>query len=65
MSLYERIAEVLEHYDYCLIVTKKSTTDNVINVEFPTTKDKIFRDITIHFGAAKVSKTTKGVKVTL
>jgi len=56
MKLYEKIEEVLEHYNYALVTVKGHDSDNVIVVAFPTTNAIMFRDFTIAFGSDRVSK---------
>ena len=60
-TLTQRIEEVLEHYDHCLIANKGYDGDNKIIVE--TSLQILFRDITIRFGADRVSKVKGMVKV--
>ncbi len=63
MSLQDRVKEVLEHYDYALIGVKGEATDNVIYCNFPTTIPILYRDLTISFGADRVSKHKGKVRV--
>ena len=64
MTARERIEAVLEHFDYCLIGLKGHEFDNVIVIDFPTTNGIVFRDLTITFGAERVSKHKGKIKVT-
>ena len=65
MTIRGRIEAVLEHFDYCLIGLKGHEFDNVIVINFPTTTNNIvFRDLTITFGAERVSKHKGRIKVT-
>ena len=34
MTLYERIDEVLKHYDYCIVTTGKHDSDEIINCHY-------------------------------
>ena len=61
-TLTDRIKEVLEHFDYCLISTSGTASENKIVVP-ETTVAVLFRDLTIRFGADRVSKTKGVVKV--
>jgi len=65
MNLKDRIDEVLEHYDYCLVSKTGTTTDNIIQVETPTKIRFMFYALTIMFGAERVSMVRGQVKVTL
>ena len=60
-TLTQRIEEVLEHYDYCLIKSTGYDSDNKIVVT--TTPAILFRDLTIRFGADRVSREKGMVKV--
>lgn len=64
MSVHERIEAVLEHFDYCLVSLKGYEYDNVLVITFPTTINIVFRDLTIRFGADRVSKEKGKIKVT-
>jgi len=64
MTFYERITEVLEHYDYAIVVINKYDYDNVISLDFKTTPQVLKRDLTIVYGAERVSNTKQGIKVT-
>jgi len=64
MDIYEKIDEVLKHYDYALVTVKGHDFDNVVVVTFPTTNAIMFRDFTITFGSHRVSKFKGKVKVT-
>lgn len=61
--LKNKINEVLEYYDYCLIGVKGDASENKIYTNFPTTVGILYRDLTIQFGAERVSKTKGMVKV--
>lgn len=63
MSLSSRIEEVLEHYDYALITTNKFSFDNSLNADTTANIGMIFRTLTIKYGADRVSKTRKGIKI--
>lgn len=64
MNVRERIEEVLKRFDYCLVTIGKHDSDNIVNIDFPTTKEIVFRDMTITFGAERVSKSKGAIKVT-
>ena len=64
MTVHDRIKAVLEHFDYCLVSLKGYEYDNVIVIDFPTTNAIVFRDLTIGFGAERVSKQKGKIKVT-
>lgn len=63
MSIRERIELVLEHFDCCLVGLKGHEFDNIIVIDFPTTNGVVFRDLTITFGAERVSKHKGRIKV--
>ena len=65
MDLYERIDEVLEHFDYALVGIKGEATENKLYANFPTTLPIMYRDFTIAFGADRVSKHKGMIKVVL
>ena len=61
-TLKDRVEEVLEHYDYCLVSASGITGENKISMP-GTTALILFRDLTIRFGASRVSKTKGVVKI--
>ena len=61
-TLKDRIEEVLEHFDYCLVSTSGMTELNKITLPDTTTK-VLFRDLTIRFGPTRVSKVKGAVKI--
>lgn len=64
MQLTEQIKDVLEHYDYCLVsATPGENTENVVHVKIKTTPQRLFRDMTILFGAERVSKAKGKIKI--
>ena len=63
MRLYEKIDEVLKHYDYVLVGVKGDDFDNQIFVNFPTTTPIMFRYFTIVYGIERVSKTKGMVRI--
>lgn len=63
VGLVSRVDEVLEHYDYALVKTKGESTDNQIKSEIGTAQ-QLFRFLTIHYGANRVSKTKGMIKIT-
>ena len=62
-TLTDRIKEALIHYDYCIVKTSGYTSDNQIVVP-ETTIGVVFRDLTIRFGAERVTKSKGKVKIT-
>ncbi len=64
MDIYEKIDEVLKHYDYALVTVNGYDSDNIVVVAFPTTNAIMFRDFTIAFGSNRVSKFKGKIKVT-
>lgn len=64
-SLPQKIDEVLEYYDYCLVGVKGENTDNKVFSNYPTTIRQVYNYLTIHFGADRVSKEKSKVKVIL
>ena len=65
MTVKQRIEEVLNHFDYCYVTIGKHDGDNTVNIDFPTTREIVFRDLTISFGAERVSKVKSKIKVTV
>lgn len=63
MTVKERVDEVLEYYDYALVKKGEEGSENVVVVKSDVTPQMIFRYLTIVYGADRVSKTKKGVKV--
>ena len=63
MRVKQRIEEVLKHFDYCWVTIGKHDSDNTVNIDFPTTNAIVFRDLTISFGAERVSKEKGKIKV--
>ena len=62
-SLRERIDEALEHYEYVLVGVDGEATDNKLYCNFPTTLGIMYRDFTIRFGAERVSKVKRMVRI--
>lgn len=63
MSIRSRVEDVLEHFDYCLVKVGGHDSDNIIAIQFPTTTNIVYRDLTITFGADRVSKYKGKIKV--
>jgi len=63
MDLYQRIDEVLQHFDYALVGVKGNAVDNKLYANFPTTNNIMYRDFTIAYGAKRVSKHKGMIKI--